>query len=325
MRRIVLLAFDGVQSLDVTGPLEVFQVANRLAEQAGTAAPYRTEVVGPRPGAVRTSSGLAIVPDRAASACRGAIDTLVVAGGQGTVDAVRDPALVAWVRAAARRSRRVTSVCTGAFLLGEAGLLDGRAATTHWASCDALRRRFPAASVDAAPIYVRDGELWTSAGVTAGMDLALALVEDDLGPAMARDVARWLVLFVRRPGGQAQFSAQLAAQVPGRAALRELLGWIAEHLDGDCSVAALAGRAAMSPRHFAREFRAATGMTPGAYVEAARVEAARRLLETTELTTAEVARRCGLRSVETLHRVCRKALGVTPGQYRRHFGPKASA
>lgn len=314
-RRVVIVAYPDVQSLDVTGPLEVFAVANRF----GATPAYTTEVVTLAGGVVRTSSGLGVVADGTTAGCRGPIDTLLVAGGDGTAAAMRDPTLLGWLRGAAARSRRVASVCSGALILAAAGLLDGRRATTHWSVCDVMARLHPAVEVDADRIYVRDGHVWTSAGVTAGMDLALALVEDDHHAALALDVARQLVLFTRRSGGQSQFSTQLAVAGAEREPLREVLAHIAEHLDADLSVPALARRAAMSPRTFARTFRAEVGTTPAAFVQASRVEAARRLLESTAMSTAEIARACGFGTIETMHRAFRRTVHTTPGQYRRHF------
>ncbi|MGO8875331.1 MAG: GlxA family transcriptional regulator [Acidimicrobiales bacterium] len=320
-QRVVFVVFDGFEILDLTGPMEVFSAASRLQGRPT----YTSEVVSTEGGLLSASCGLGIRADRRLAECRGHIDTLVVVGGGGGGAAVADDALVAWVRSAARRSRRLASVCTGAFVLAEAGLLDGRRATTHWSACERLAARLPTATVERDPIFVRDGNVWTSAGVTAGMDLALKLVEDDHGAELARSVARWLVLFVQRPGGQSQFSAQLAAQRPSSLPLRRLEAFVADHLDEDLRVSALARRSAMSPRHFARVFRAEFGETPAAYVEAARVEAARRLLETTTSGTSEIARRCGFGTVETLHRSFRRVLGTTPGQYRHHFASAASA
>jgi transcriptional regulator GlxA family with amidase domain len=319
---VVVVAFEGFQILDLTGPVEVFASANR-ALSAGDA--YVTEVVTADGCSVRASCGLEVGADRRLAACRGPIDTLVVVGGDGTYEAVADERLVRWVRAAARRSRRVASVCTGAFVLARAGLLDGRRATTHWSRCELLAQLFPEITVEPDPIFVRDGDVWTSAGVTAGMDLALRLVEDDYGAEHARQVAQWLVLFVQRPGGQAQFSAQLAAQRAERRPLRDLEAWIPDHLADDLRVATLARRSAMSARHFARTFRAETGVTPAAYIETLRVEAARRLLETTAMTLGEVARATGFGTVETMHRTVKRTLGVTPGQYRHHFSTQATA
>jgi transcriptional regulator GlxA family with amidase domain len=311
-RRVVLVGYEDMQILDLTGPLEVFAMANRQVPGA-----YAVDVVSPGGGTVRTSSGLGVVMGPLPR--RTAIDTLMVVGGLGTPAAVRNDTLIRWIRSAADRSRRVTSVCSGAFLLAAAGLLDGKRATTHWSECDTLGEYFPSVTVEADPIFVRDGDVWTSAGVTAGMDLALALVEDDLGADVAREVARWLVLFVQRPGGQSQFSAQLAAQQPERDVLRELTEWMADHLASDLSVAALARRAGMSTRNFARAFRAETGHTPAGYAESLRVEAARRLLESTDRTVDDIARACGFGTVETMHRTFKRTVRVTPGQYRRHF------
>jgi transcriptional regulator GlxA family with amidase domain len=321
-KRVIFVVYPDLQILDLTGPFEVFALANRLASSDGRNC-YELEVVSADGLPVRSSSGLEVASHVSIDASVGPIDTLVVVGGAGTVDAVRDERVVAWIRSAARRSQRVTSVCSGAFLLARAGLLDGRRATTHWDSCALLSESFPAVTVDPDSIFVRDGNVWTSAGVTTGMDLALALVEDDLGPDVARDVARWLVLFVQRPGGQAQFSAQLAAQRPQRSSLQDLEGWIADHLAQDLSVMTMAEQVSMSTRTFARVFREELGVTPAAYVEAVRVEAARRLLETTRRPVAEVARACGFGTVETMHRVFKRTVRVTPGEYRRHFGAAA--
>lgn len=314
-RHVAIVVYEGVQSLDLTGPLEVFAAAN----DQGADPAYVTTVVSPAGGVLRTSSGLAVVADRSTDDHRGPIDTLVVAGGTGTGPAVADADLVAWVRDAAARSRRVTSVCSGAFILAAAGLLDGRRATTHWSVCDLLARVHPGVEVEPDRIYVHDGPVWTSAGVTAGMDLALALVEDDHGAATALEVARRLVLFTRRGGGQSQFSTQLAVGRTGNEPLRAVLAHIAEHLDADLTVPALAGLAAMSPRTFARTFRAEVDTTPAAFVQASRVEAARRLLETSGCSTAEIARTCGFGTVETMHRAFRRTVHTTPGRYRRHF------
>jgi transcriptional regulator GlxA family with amidase domain len=347
-RRITIVAYPGVQVLDVTGPHEVFSLARRFVTEppagagplppaADTAPPYTVEIVastatGAAAGRVRASSGLALGVDRYVGPGTGpidaTIDTLVVAGGEGTPEAAGDPVLRAWIRAVAPGSRRVASVCSGAFVLAAAGLLDGRRATTHWSECDTLAELFPRVAVERDPIFVRDGPVVTSAGVTAGMDLALALVEEDLGRELALAVSRWLVMFVQRPGGQSQFSSQLAAQLADRRPLRELQAWVAEHLDGDLSVAALAARVSMSPRHFARVFRSEIGVTPAQYVECQRVELARRLLETTDRSVEQIARDAGFGTVETLQRSFRRRVGTTPREYRRLFtrtpgGPRA--
>ena len=314
MRRVWIVAFSDAQLLDVTGPWEVFAAANRVG-----APRYALSVVAPSAGPVATSGGLSLVAHRSLAQATGPVDTLIVAGGMGTRPQHHDPRLAPWLRRTARRARRVASVCTGAFLLAEAGLLDGRRATTHWAMCETLQRRFPGVRVERDPIFVRDGHVFTSAGVTAGIDLALELVEEDRGRDVALTVARWLVMFLRRPGGQSQFSAQLSAQVAERDGLRDVQGWIADHPEDGLTVPALARRAGMSPRNFARAFRREIGVTPAAYVEAQRVEAARRLLETTARSVAEVAAACGFPRVETMHRAFRRVLHVPPAQYRRHF------
>jgi transcriptional regulator GlxA family with amidase domain len=319
MRRVVIVAFPGVQTLDVIGPAEVFRAATRIHPPG-----YEVTVAATEEKPLRTST-VSFVPDKRVDECTARIDTLIVAGGTGTRRAEEDERLVDWIAAAAQRSRRVASVCTGAFLLAKAGLLDGRRATTHWASCAELAARYPAVTVEPNPIFVRDGKVATSAGVTAGMDLALALVEEDLGREVALEAARWLVVFLQRPGGQAQFSAQLAAQVADRAPLRELQSWIPDHLDEDLSVPALARRACMSDRNFARAFRRETGTTPGAYVESARVERARIALETGDLPVEAVALQAGFGTVETMRRAFRRRVGVSPNEYRARFRTDDSA
>ena len=312
-RRIVIAVFPDVQPLDVIGPAEVFRQAEALAPGA-----YTIEVAAAERGPLPSTS-VGIVADRAFAGCRGPIDTLMVAGGPGSRTAAHDEGTVSWVRSAAARSRRVSSVCTGAFVLARAGLLDGRRATTHWASCERLAERYPAVTVEPDPIFVRDGNVYTSAGVTAGMDLALALVEEDLGRRTALEVARRLVLFVKRPGGQSQFSSQLAAQTADREPLRELQDWIAGNLGADLSVPALAQRAHMSERNFARAFRRELGLTPAAYVEIARVESARIALESTGTPVEDVARKAGFGTVETMRRAFHRRLGVGPAEYRVRF------
>ena len=313
-RSVVLLAVPALQTLDLVGPAEVF-AAGTLAAPPG----YAITVAAPTREPLRSSSGLTLTPDTAMDAHRGTIDTLIVCGGKGVVPALEDSALMAWLPRAAGRARRVASVCNGAFLLAAAGLLDGRRATTHWAACDELARRHPEVDVERDAIFVRDGDVYTSAGVTAGMDLALALVEDDLGPEVSRQIARQLVLFLRRPGGQSQFSSHLAAEPAERAPLRELQGWIADHLAEDLSVPALAARAHMSPRNFARAFRRETGLTPAAYVAAVRLEHARMALEGGDEAIETVAHRCGFGTVETMRRAFRRRLHVAPSDYRTRF------
>jgi transcriptional regulator GlxA family with amidase domain len=317
--RVVVLALPAAQSLDIVGPVEVFDGAAQLAAARGAGRPYEVSVVAPGGGAVELSNGLTLGLGELPGP-RAAIDTIVVAGGAGARMVGDDDPAVAWLRRAAPRARRVTSVCTGAFALAQAGLLDGRRATTHWAWCGALARAFPAVDVDPDPIYVRDGDVWTSAGVTAGMDMALALVEEDYGSDVALTVARWLVVFLKRPGGQSQFSAGLAAQAASvaREPLRDLAMWMNDNLDADLSVGALAARACLSERHFARAWRAETGDTPAATVEGLRVERARALLEDGSSVDA-AARACGFASAEVLRRVFHRRLGVAPSAYRERF------
>jgi transcriptional regulator GlxA family with amidase domain len=322
--RVVVVAVGDAQSLDVTGPFEVLHAARQIAEarQLVGGPRYAVELVTPGGGEIAMSSGLrmaaAPLPDPGE-----AIDMVIVAGGSGMRHLPPDGELVSWLQAVAPGAHRVASVCTGAFALAEAGLLDGRRATTHWAYCRQLATAFPAVDVDPEPIYVRDGDVWTSAGVTAGMDLALAMVEEDLGRAVALEVARWLVLFLKRPGGQAQFSAGLAAQAAVREPLRELQDWIGANLDADLSVPALAARACLSERHFARAFRAETGLTPAAYVEGLRVERARALLEDGHSVDG-AARAAGFASAEVLRRVFHRRLGVGPSAYRERFRSAAA-
>ncbi len=322
-RRIVIVVYPGFQPLDAVGPAEAFGGAARLVPGS-----YEVTVVAPERVSLESRfGGFGLLPASSLAECIEPIDTLIVAGGFGSRTAHEIPGLINWIRDAAGRARRTASVCTGAFVLAAAGLLDGRRATTHWASCDELRERFPTITVDAAPIFVRDGDVWTSAGVTAGIDLSLALIEDDLGAESAREIARWLVVFLQRPGGQAQFSAQLASQPAARAPLRELQAWIVEHVDADLRVDALAERVAMSPRNFARAFRREVGLTPASFVEAVRVESARRRLERGAEPVDEIACRVGFGTPETMRRAFSRRLGVAPAEYRSRFyrDPQTSA
>jgi transcriptional regulator GlxA family with amidase domain len=318
-KRVGILIFPDVEVLDFCGPFEVFSVT-RLNEELRREepSPFEVLVVAEQAGTVTTTGGMKVTPHHTIDTCP-PLDILVVPGGWGTRAEIKNTRLVEWIKARAAQVETLTSVCTGSMLLGQAGLLDGRHATTHWASCADLAERYPAVTVEPDPIFVRDGNVATSAGVTAGMDLALALVEEDLGRDTALEAARWLVLFLKRPGGQAQFSAQLAAQTADRAPLRELQAWIPDHLGEDLSVPALARRAQMSDRNFARAFRRETGMTPAAYVEAARVESARIALESGELPVESVARQAGFGTVETLRRAFRRRVGVSPVDYRSRF------
>ena len=319
-RRIAILAYQGVQSLDVTGPLEVFVAARQVLEATDSADPgYSVQILAPSNEPLLTSSGLTLVPDASIADAHEGIDTLLVAGGSGRVAVTGDPALLEWIARVSRSARRTTSVCTGAFLLADAGLLDGRRATTHWAYAAELQRLHPEVEVDPEPIFVRDGRVWTSAGVTAGMDLALALVEEDLDRDVALTIARHLVLFLRRPGSQSQFSATLLAQQPAREPLREIQRLVLEDVAGEHTVEAMAARAHLSPRHFARAFTAETGVTPARYVERVRLEVARRRLEETGEPIGAIAQGCGFGTDETMRRVFLRVLQVGPAEYRRRF------
>lgn len=314
-RRIEILAFEDVQLLDVAGPLQVCATANDLSRAAGRVAPYEPVVVAQGPSA-QSSAGLGLATHPLPRPHL-PLDTLIVAGGWGVQSACADPKLIAWIKTRARKARRVASVCSGAFLLATAGLLDGRRAATHWSRCRDFAERFPKVRLEPNPIFVRDGNVWTSAGITAGIDLALAMVEADLGRELALAVARQLVVFLKRPGGQAQFSATLALQ-HGDARFEELHAWIAANLTSDLSVAALARASGMSERSFVRHYHHATGTTPARAVEQIRIEAARRSLEL-GLPVKRAAARCGFGSEETMRRSFLRLLGVSPQAYRQRF------
>src|SRR5438105_7492421 len=317
-RQVAILAYPQVQSLDITGPLEVFAGAQRLiAAESRDARGYEIRIISRDEAPLRTSSGMQIVPHGILSDAPQPLDTLIVAGGAGCEQAAADPVLIEWLARNARTARGTAAVCTGASLLARAGRLDGRRATTHWSAAAELARRYPEVRVDAEPIFLRDGDVWTSAGVTAGMDLALALVEEDLDRDAALTIARHLVMFLRRPGSQSQFSATLAGQARGRSALREVQREVVEDVAGLHTVEAMAERAHMSARHFARAFRDETGMTPARYVERVRLEAARRALEEGAQPIEHVARACGFGTPETMRRTFLRALGVGPAEYRR--------
>jgi transcriptional regulator GlxA family with amidase domain len=319
---VAVVVYDGMQLLDLAGPVEVLRTASHL----GSVPVYETVLCSVDGAPVRSESGVEVAVDASLASLarrRARIDTVLVVGGLGAHRAARDPRLQRDLQRLAVRSRRTASVCTGAFVLAAAGLLDGCRATTHWASCDQLAAEHPEIDVRPDQIYVEDRDRWTSAGVTAGIDLALALVEADHGAELAHEVAGWLVVFVRRPGGQAQFSAQLRSQPARTPAIADLQRWLPDHLDADLSVDALAARAGMSTRSFARAFVRETGSTPAAFVEALRVEAARRLLETSDLTVAAVATTVGIKHAETLHRAFQRRLGTSPDRYRQHFARRA--
>ncbi|MFG2174880.1 GlxA family transcriptional regulator [Streptomyces niveus] len=316
-RRVVFVIFEGFQSLDLSGPFEVFQQAGR----SGPGRPgYDCRIVAPVAGPVRSNSGLRVHADHGiANLAPAGIDTLVVAGGDGVDHAAKDPALVGWVAEAAATARRVTSVCSGVFLLAATGLLAGRRVTSHWCRDGQLRREHPELTVDTLPIFVRDGRVWTSAGVTAGMDLALALVEDDLGREVAHAVAQHLVLFLRRPGSQAQFSVPLWSEQPATDPIRAVVAAVHADPGSPHTLADLAAHAGLSPRHLQRRFTAELGVGPAEYVERVRVESAQQALTGGDEPVTAIARRCGLGSSESLRRAFHRHCGVTPTDYRNRF------
>jgi transcriptional regulator GlxA family with amidase domain len=313
-RKVVIVGFPGVQALDVVGPHDVFTSASLL-----TGGGYDVVVASADGQPVTTASGLAFaavpLPDPNDS-----VDTVVLPGGGGVDDARTHSELVTWIKAVAGTARRVVTVCTGAFLAAEAGLLDGCRVTTHWAFAGRLAREFPAIDVDADPIFVRSSNtIWTAAGVAAGIDLALSLVEDDHDTEVAQTVARMLVLYLRRPGGQTQFAAPVWMPRAKRTSIREVQEAIETEPGGSHSISDLARRAAMSPRHFTRVFTAEVGEAPGHYVERIRTEAARRQLEQTDDTVVAIAGRCGFGTAETMRRNFLRRVGISPDQYRKAF------
>lgn len=309
-----MLIYPGIAPLDVAGPLEVFGVCNFLAGKTV----YDITTVAPSLDPVRSPIGITFLPDRLMSDLDLPVDTLLVAGGAGPDAGATDP-IRQWLRFATPQTRRFGSICTGAFALSAAGLLDGRRATTHWAFTDLLAERAPRATIDPDAIYVRDGNLYTSAGITSGIDLALALLEEDQGRERALDVARFLVLYLKRSGGQTQFSSQLRAQFSESPIIRRVQQWCLDNLAGDLSVASVARQAVMSERSFARMFRAETGQTPAEFVAAARLDAACRRLESDGATTQAIAWSCGFGSQASLRRAFLRRLGVTPQIYRARF------
>jgi len=315
-RTVAILALPGVQLLDVSGPLDVFAEANVQARRDV----YRLLVVARERGEVRSSSGTRLMPDLViGEPLRERIDTLLVAGCPNAAEISPAPAVTSWLRQVAPATRRYGSVCSGAFFLAASGLLDGKRVTTHWAVADRLAEAYPAITVEADAIHVRDGKLRTAAGVTAGLDLALALVEEDLGRDIAMKVASQLVMFFKRPGGQMQFSREGASLPVGRSALQEVQRFVAANPASRHSVGSLAARTGLSPRHFARLFRGEVGVTPAAWIEQARVSAARRLLERGREAPKQVAVRCGFANADTLRRAFVRHLGVTPAEYRKRY------
>jgi transcriptional regulator GlxA family with amidase domain len=317
-RRVAFLITDTPSTIDVVGPMEVFRVASKFRQASGKPAAYQLEILRWTADGKVTPGDRGVMAERSYREVRD-VDTLVVTGNAHYLEALADRRLMAWLREVVRSARRVCSICIGAFILAEAGLLDGKRATTHWRYSNELAGRHPKIEIDPDPIFIKDGRFYSSAGSSAGLDLALALVEEDLGHEASLGVARELVLFLQRPGGQSQFSAQLAAHRPGRRPLSELQAWMADHPEADLSVEALARRAGMSPRNFARVFKDEIGVPPARYVELLRVESARRRLESAQATVDEVADDCGFGSRETMRKAFLRSVGVTPSEYRGRF------
>ena len=310
MRRVVIVGLPPVQILDVSGPLEVFSNAPGYTVQLGN----------PGTGSgLQTNRGIALSGALPIREIKGSIDTLVIAGGPGSETGSYDESFVAWIADASKRSRRVASICTGAFLLGAAGLINGKRVVTHWKFCDELARKFPLASVQPDPIYLKDGAIYTSAGITAGIDLCLALLEEDLGHEAALHVARYLVMFLVRPGGQAQYSHMLSRQAITSKPLRELQVWTLENLREDLTVEKLAERIGMSPRHFTRVCLRETKMNPGQFVDRMRVEAAQQMIDSSNMGLKEIADECGFSSADGMRRTFLRVLGVTAGEYADRF------
>jgi transcriptional regulator GlxA family with amidase domain len=310
MRKVIIIGPPPVQVLDVTGPLEVFSNAPDYEIQLANPGLERT---------LQTNRGVVLANATPIADVRGPIDTLVIAGGPGAESGVYDANFVAWIAKVARQSRRVASICTGAFLLAEAGLLDGKQAVTHWNFCDRLAREYPNIIVRPEPIYLRDGSIYTSAGITAGIDLSLALVEEDHGHETALKIARFLVMFLVRPGGQAQYSHMLSHQAISSQPLRELQVWMLQHLREDLTVESLAERIRMSARHFTRVCLRETGMNPGQFVDRMRVEAAQQIIDSSSLGLKEIADSCGFKSADAMRRTFLRVLGVTAAEYASRF------
>jgi transcriptional regulator GlxA family with amidase domain len=316
-----MLGFPGAQVLDITGPMEIFKGANDVLARNGLSdrVAYRLALATHEGGLFETTSGIRLAADGSLAEMTQPIDTLLISGGDGVREAIRDKALIRFIQQASKKARRVASVCSGAFLLAEAGLLDGRRATAHWRSLDLLAKNFPKVTVDRDALYVRDGKFSSSAGVTAGMDLALALVAEDCGQRVALEVAKDKVLFMIRSGGQSQFSTHLLAESAESDRLCMVMSWALENLHTEITVEVLANRAAMSPRNFARTFVREIGATPAQFIERARIDAARRKLENSKKAVDAVATDCGFGNAERMRRAFHRQLGIAPNAYRERF------
>lgn len=319
-RSVVMLGFPGAQVLDITGPMEIFKGANDVLARHGVDTPaYRLTLATHAGGLFATTSGIRLAADCDLAALRSPIDTLLVSGGDGVREAMRDKVLISFIQQASKKARRVASVCSGSFLLAQAGLLDGRRAASHWRGCDLLAQHFPKVAVERDALYVRDGKFYSSAGVTAGMDLSLALVAEDCGQRAALEVAKDKVLFMIRGGGQSQFSTHLMTGNIESERLRGVMSWALENLHAALTVEFLAARAAMSPRNFARAFAQETGGTPARFIERARIDAARRKLEDSRSNVDVVAADCGFGNSERMRRAFHRHIGVSPNAYRERF------
>lgn len=321
IRRIAILAYPGAEVLDMTGPYEVFAFAAKGLQLEGltTELIYSIDIVAARPGPISTMTGLQIVANRSYADIGDHIDTLIIPGSIDMQAINQDQALLEWVTSMQPQVRRLASVCTGAFILAECGFLNYRRATTHWNWCDTLAKQYPTVEVDPDSIFIRSDSIYTSGGITSGIDLALSMVEEDWGMELALHVARYLVMFLKRPGGQSQFSAYLTNIAHHRSDLRDLQTWIIANPEADLQIDRLAERVAMSTRHFARTFLAETGVTPAKFIEMVRIDAARQFLDFPGLSIESVANQAGFRDTERMRRSFIKHLGINPQDYRKRF------
>ncbi len=323
VRNIGIVAYEGMEILDMIAPLDVFSLTDLGIKLLGihNEKVYPHKVLAKKPGPVTAYNGLKIIADCAYSDIEEGLDTLIIPGTPDVDCLLSDPSLQNWVRTIAPNVRRIVSVCTGAFLLAESGLLDGRCATTHWAYCDRFSTDYSSVEVQSDRIFLKDDFIWSSGGITSGIDLALALVEEDWGREVALTTAQYMVVYLKRPGGQTQFSAYLVSEKANQPDMRSLLMWIMEHPAEDLRVEALSERLAMSPRNFARVFREETGLTPAKFIEKVRIDAARQYLGDTNVRIESAADKAGFRDHEQMRKAFIRNLGITPSEYRARFGP----